>query len=54
MTMQNLQTSETAESITVPKCLFPPGFSDKDRFTSSRPDSVLVTPSVAKTQKQQN
>jgi len=28
-------------------------FPDKDRFTSSRPDFVLVTPIAAKTQKQQ-
>ena len=35
--------SETAESRIVPKWLFPPSFSDKDRFTSSRPDFVLVT-----------
>jgi hypothetical protein len=53
MTMQNLQIPETAESIIVPKWLFPPRFSDKDRFTSSRPDFVLVTPIAAKTQKQQ-
>jgi len=31
MTMQNLQIPETAESIIVPKWLFPPRFSDKDR-----------------------
>ena len=54
MTMQNLQISETtAESRIVPKWLFPPRFPDKDGFTSSRPDFVLVTPSAAKTQKQQ-
>ena len=54
MTMQNLQVPETAESRIVPKWLFPqPRFPDKDRFTSSRPDSVLVTPIAAKTQKQQ-
>jgi hypothetical protein len=53
MTMQNLQISETAESRIVPKWLFPPRFPDKDRFTSSRPDFVLVTPIAAKTQKQQ-
>jgi len=53
MTMQNLQISETAESRIVPKRLFPPRFPDKDRFTSSRPDFVLVTPIAAKTQKQQ-
>jgi hypothetical protein len=53
MTIQNLQISETAESRIVPKWLFPPHFPDKDRFTSSRPDFVLVTLSAAKTQKQQ-
>jgi hypothetical protein len=53
MTMQNLQIPETAESRIVPKCLFPPHFSNKDRITSSRPDFVLVTPTAAKTEKQQ-
>jgi len=53
MTMQNLQIPETAESRIVPKWLFPPHFPDKDRFISSRPDFVLVTPIAAKTQKQQ-
>jgi len=53
MTMQNLQVPETAESRIVPKWLFPPRFPNKDRFTSSRPDFVLVTPIAAKTQKQQ-
>jgi len=53
MTMQNLQIPETAESRIVPKWLSPPRFPDKDRFTSSRPDFVLVTPIAAKTQKQQ-
>ena len=43
----------TAESRIVPKWLFPPRFPDKDRFTCSRPDFVLVTPIAAKTQKQQ-
>jgi hypothetical protein len=44
MTVQNLLIPETAESKIVPKkWLFPPRFPDKDRFTSSRPDSVLVT-----------
>jgi hypothetical protein len=52
MTMQNLQIPETAESRKVPKWLFSPRFSHKDRFTSSCPDSVLVTPIAAKTQKQ--
>jgi hypothetical protein len=32
MTMQNLQLLETAESIIVPKWLFPPRFPDKDRI----------------------
>ena len=53
MTMQNLQIPETTESRIVPKWLFPPRFSDKDIFNSSRPDFVLVTPIAAKTQKQQ-
>jgi hypothetical protein len=53
MTMQNLQVPETAESRIVPKRLFPPCFPGKDRFHSSRPDFVLVTPIAAKTQKQQ-
>ena len=53
MTMQNLQVPETAESRIVPKWFFPPHFPDKDGFTSSRPDFVLVTPIAAKAQKQQ-
>jgi hypothetical protein len=53
MAMQNLKISEKAESKIVPKWLFPPRVSDEDRFTSSRPDFVLVTPIAAKTQKQQ-
>jgi hypothetical protein len=53
MTMQNLHIPETAESRIISKWLFPPRFPDKDRFTFSRPDFVLVTPSAAKTQKQQ-
>jgi len=44
---------ETDESRIFPKWLFPPRFSDEDRFTSSRPDFVLVTLITAKTQKQQ-
>jgi len=53
MTMQNLQIPETAESRIAPKWIFPPRFPDKDRFTSSRPDFVLVTPIAAKSKKQQ-
>jgi hypothetical protein len=53
LALQNLQIPEKAESRIVPKWLFPPRFPFKDRFTSSRPDFVLVTPSAAKTQKQQ-
>ena len=52
MTMQSLQNPKTAGIKIVPKWLFPPRFLDKDRFTSSRPDFVLVTPIAAKTQKQ--
>jgi hypothetical protein len=51
MAMQNLQVPETAESRIVPKWLFPPRFPDKDRFTSSHPDFVLVTFIAAKTTK---
>jgi hypothetical protein len=51
MIMQNLQNPETAESRIVPMWLFPPRFPDKDRFTSSRPDIVPVTPTSAKTRK---
>jgi len=51
--MQNVQIPETAKSRIVPKWLFPPRFSDKDKFISSRPDMVLVTPISAKTRKQQ-
>jgi len=53
MTMQNLQIPETAESRIAPKWLFPPRFSDKDRFICSRPGFVMVTPIAAKTQKLQ-
>jgi len=53
MTMRNLWNPETAESKTVLKWIFPPRFSDIDRYISSRPDFVLVTPIAAKTQKQQ-
>ena len=53
MTMQNLQIFETAESRIIPKWLFPPRFPDKDRFTSSRSDIVLVTPIAAKTRRRQ-
>jgi hypothetical protein len=52
-TMQNLQIPETAESRNVPNWLFQPRFPDKDRFTSSRSDFVMITPIAAKTQKQQ-
>jgi hypothetical protein len=32
LTMQNLQIPDTAETRTIPKCLFPPCFSDKNRL----------------------
>ena len=54
LAVQNLQFLDTAEtSRIIPKWLFPPRFSDKNRFTSSRPDAVLVAPISAKTKKQQ-
>jgi len=54
ITIQNTYPdSETAESRIAPKWLIPPRFPDKDRFTSSRPDFVLVTPISASTQEQQ-
>jgi hypothetical protein len=40
--------SNTAETRIMPKWLFPPCFSDKNKFTSSRPDSELVAPISAK------
>jgi len=46
--MQNLQISEIAKSMIVPKWLFPPRFSDKDRFTSSRPDMCWLLHSLQK------
>jgi hypothetical protein len=47
LTMQNLQISNTAETRDILKLLFPPRFSDKNRFT--RPNAVLVAPISAKT-----
>jgi len=44
LAMQNLQIPDTAETRIVPKWLFPPRFPDKNRFTSSRPDAVLLAP----------
>jgi len=46
LTMRKLQIPETAESRIVPKWLFPPHFSEKDRYNSSRPDFVLFLCSV--------
>ena len=40
LAMQNLQIPGTAETRIVPKWLFPPRFSDKNRFTSSRPEDA--------------
>jgi hypothetical protein len=53
LAMQNLQIPDTAETRNVPKWLFPPRFPDKNRFTSSCPDAVLVAPISMKTKKQQ-
>jgi len=53
LAMQNLQIPNTAETRNIPKWLFLPRFSDKNKFTSSRPDAVLVAPIPARTKKQQ-
>ena len=53
LTMQNPQIPNTAETRIVPKWLFLPCFSNKNRITSSCPDAVLVAPIFAKTIKQQ-
>ena len=42
LAMQNLQIPNTAETRIIPKWLFPPRFSDKNRLTSSCPDAVLA------------
>ena len=42
LAMLNLQIPNTAETRNIPKWLFPPRFSDKNRNTSSRPDAVLA------------
>ena len=52
LAMQNLHNPNTAETRIIPKWHFPPRFSD-NRFTSSRPDAVLVAPISARTKKQQ-
>ena len=49
LAMQNRQIPNTAEARIIPKWLFPPRFSDKNRITSSGPDAVLVAPIFAKT-----
>ena len=53
LAMQNLQIPDTAEARILPKWLFPSRFPDKNRFTSSRLDAVLVAPIFAETKKQQ-
>jgi len=44
LAVHNLQIPNTAETRIIPKWLFPTRFSDKNRFTTSRPDAVLVAP----------
>ena len=53
LAMQNHQIPDTAETRIIPNRLFPPRFADKNRFTSNRPDAVLVAPISARTKKQQ-
>ena len=48
MTLQNLQIPETAESRIVPKWLYLPRFSNKDRFTSSRQILCWLLPPLQK------
>jgi hypothetical protein len=48
LVMQNLQILNTADTRIIPEWLVPPRFSDKNKFTSSRPDDVLVAPISAK------
>jgi hypothetical protein len=48
LALQNLQIPNTAETRIIPKWLFPPRFSDKNRFISSRPNAVLVARISAK------
>jgi len=52
LAVQNLQISNTAETRIIPKWLLPPRFSDKNRFTSSCLDAVLVVPISPRTKKQ--
>jgi len=51
--LQILQIPRTAETGIIPKWLFPPRFSDKNKFTFSRPETALVAPNSARTNKQQ-
>jgi hypothetical protein len=53
LAMQNLHNPNTAETRIIPKWLASPRFSDKNRFTSSRPDAALVAFISARTKKQQ-
>jgi hypothetical protein len=53
LAMQNLQIPNTAETRIIPKWLFLPRFSDKNRCTSSHPNTVLVALVSTKTKKQQ-
>jgi len=54
MATQSLQIPNTTENRIIPKLLIPPRFSEgKNRFTSSRPEAVLVAHIPAKTKMQQ-
>ena len=43
LAQENLQIPENTTNRMVPKWLFPPNFSDKNRLTCSRPDAIIVT-----------
>eukprot|EP00983_Pelagomonas_calceolata_P114107 1160059-Pelagomonas_calceolata.AAC.13 len=44
LALQDLQIPEHSTKRTLPKCIFPRHFPDKDRLTFSRPDARLVVP----------
>jgi hypothetical protein len=49
LAMQNFHIPDTAETRNIPQWLFPPRFSDRYSYTSSRPDAVLLAHISTKT-----